>query len=128
MLSFGYTSICAVAVVEGATHRLFAWSTTMVIGILISITAIGILCWLLFTLAIYALPLFAGVAAGSWAYEMGAGWPGGILAGLITAGLTLGLGQFLFTLTRPAWLRLAVGLVFAAPAALAGYHAVHGIA
>jgi hypothetical protein len=71
MLSFGYTSICAVAVVEGATHRLFAWSTTMVIGILISITAIGILCWLLFTLAIYALPLFAGVAAGSWAYEMG---------------------------------------------------------
>ncbi|MES1994683.1 hypothetical protein [Sphingomonas sp. 3F27F9] len=100
----------------------------MVIGILISITAIGILCWLLFTLAIYALPLFAGVAAGSWAYEMGAGWPGGILAGLITAGLTLGLGQFLFTLTRPAWLRLAVGLVFAAPAALAGYHAVHGIA
>ena len=27
-----------------------------------------------------------------------------------------------------AWLRLAVGLVFAAPAALAGYHAVHGIA
>lgn len=37
------------------------------------------------------------------------------------------LGQFLFTITRPAWLRLAVGLVFAAPAALAGYHAVHGI-
>jgi hypothetical protein len=80
----------------------------MVIGILLSIATIGILCWLLFTLAIYALPLFAGVVAGSWAYEMGAGWPGGILVGLITAGLTL-------------------GLVFAAPAALAGYHAVHGI-
>ncbi len=99
----------------------------MVIGILLSIATIGILCWLLFTLAIYALPLFAGVVAGSWAYEMGAGWPGGILVGLITAGLTLGLGQFLFTITRPAWLRLAVGLVFAAPAALAGYHAGHGI-
>ena len=48
--------------------------------------------------------------------------------GIVAAGLTLGLGQFLFTITRPAWLRLAVGLVFAAPAALAGYHAVHGIA
>lgn len=47
----------------------------MVIGILLSIATIGILCWLLFTLAIYALPLFAGVVAGSWAYEMGAGWP-----------------------------------------------------
>lgn len=100
----------------------------MVLGILLSITAIGILCWLLFTLAIYALPLFAGVAAGSWAFEMGAGWPGGIVVGLVAAALTLGLGQFLFTLTRPAWLRLAVGLVFAAPAALAGYHTVHGIA
>jgi hypothetical protein len=42
-----------------------ARSTTMVIGILLSIAAIGIFCWLLFTLAIYALPLFAGVAARS---------------------------------------------------------------
>lgn len=47
----------------------------MVIGILLSIATIGILCWLLFTLAIYALPLFAGRRRRSWAYEMGAGWP-----------------------------------------------------
>ena len=41
------------------------------IGILASIAAIGMLCWLLFTLAIFALPLFAGVAADIWAYGIG---------------------------------------------------------
>jgi len=28
---------------------------------------------------------------------------------------------------RPLWLRLAIAMVFVAPAALAGYHATHGI-
>ena len=40
------------------------------IGILSSIAAIGALCWLLFTLAVFALPFFAGVSAGTWAYSL----------------------------------------------------------
>ena len=48
----------------------------MIIAILGSITAIAVLCWLLFTLAIYALPALGGVAAGIWAYQTGAGLPG----------------------------------------------------
>lgn len=100
----------------------------MVLGILLSITAIGVVCWLLFTLAIYALPFFAGITVGMWAYGTGAGWPGSVVVGLLAAGLMLGIGQFLFGLVRPVWLRLTIGLVFAAPAAVAGYHAVHGIA
>ena len=83
------------------------------IGIVASIAAIGTLCWLLFTLAVLALPLFAGVAAGMWAHDSGAGWLGGFVVGAIAAGLTYGVGQFL--------------LAFVAPAALAGYHATHGI-
>src|SRR3546814_5853186 len=63
-----------------------------------------------------------------WAYGTGAGWPGRIVVGLLAAGLMLGVGQFLFAFARPVWLRLTIGLVFAAPAAVAGYHAVHGIA
>lgn len=35
------------------------------IGILSGIAAIGVLCWLLFTLAVFALPFFAGVSAGT---------------------------------------------------------------
>jgi len=100
----------------------------MVLGILLSITAIGVVCWLLFTLAIYALPFFAGFTVGTWAYGTGAGWPGSIVVGLLAAGLMLGVGQFLFAFARPVWLRLTIGFVFAAPAAVAGYHAVHGIA
>jgi hypothetical protein len=118
-----------VVVVEGATVDLHLTEhTTMVLGTLLSITAIGVVCWLLFTLAIYALPLFGGITVGTWAYSTGAGWPGCIVVGLLAAGLMLGIGQFLFAFARPVWLRLTIGLVFAAPAAVAGYHAVHGIA
>ncbi|MCA3581717.1 MAG: hypothetical protein IOD08_31010 [Bradyrhizobium sp.] len=56
------------------------------IGILFSIAAIGFFCWLLFTLAVFALPFFAGVTAGMWAYNTGAGWLGAILVGALAAG------------------------------------------
>ena len=96
-------------------------------AILIAITAIGLFCWLLFTLATFALPLFAGIAAGTWAYHTGSGWIGAILIGLIGAALTLGLGQFLLIVVRPTWARLLIALIFVAPAAIAGYYATHGI-
>ena len=96
-------------------------------GIFFSVAAIGVLCWLLFTLAIYALPAFAGVTAGMWAYDSGAGWPGGIAIGLVAAGLIFGVGQLLLAVARPLWLRIAIALAFVAPAAIAGYHATHGI-
>ncbi|MFN3624544.1 MAG: hypothetical protein ACK4TP_10830 [Hyphomicrobium sp.] len=97
------------------------------IGILASIAAIGALCWLLFTLSVFALPVFAGATAGAWADQTGAGWTGGIIVGLVAAALALGIGQFLLAFARPLWLRLAVAMIFVAPAALAGYHATHGI-
>lgn len=97
------------------------------LGSLLSIAAIGVFCWLLFTLAVFALPFFAGVTAGTWAYHTGAGWLGAILIGIVGAGLTLGIGQILLIMVRPLWARLAIALVFVAPAAIAGYHATHGI-
>ncbi|MCJ8508836.1 hypothetical protein MUU53_13035 [Rhizobium lemnae] len=97
------------------------------LGILGSIAAIGFLCWLLFTLAVFALPLFAGVSIGTWAYGTGAGWPGAILIGLVGAALTLGIGQFLLIVVRPLWIRLLVAAAFVLPAAIAGFHATHGI-
>ena len=97
------------------------------LGIILSIAAIGFFCWLLFTLAVFALPLFAGVTAGGWAFHTGAGWLGAILIGTVAAGLTLGAGQLLLGLVRPLWARLLIALAFVAPAAIAGYHATHGI-
>lgn len=97
------------------------------LGILLSIVAIGFFCWLLFTLAVFALPFFAGVTVGAWAYHTGAGWLGAILIGIVGAGLTLGIGQLLLAVVRRLWARLLVALVFVAPAVIAGYHATHGI-
>lgn len=97
------------------------------LGILAGVAAIGALGWLLFTLAVFALPFFAGVTAGMWAHQLSAGWLGGILVGLVAAGLTLAVGQLLLTFVRPLWVRMAIALAFVAPAAIAGYHATHGI-
>lgn len=98
------------------------------LGILRCIAGIGFLCWLLFTLAVYALPFFVGVTAGMWTFGTGAGPLGAFVVGIAAAGATLAVGQITFTFVRPVWARLAVALLFAAPASVAGYHATHGLA
>ena len=56
----------------------------------------------------------------------------GLVAALVAAALagiaTIALAQIALGLARSDFSRAAIGLVFALPAALAGYHAVHGIA
>ena len=99
----------------------------IILGILVSIAAIGTMCWLLFNLAVFALPFFIGLNAGTWAYGTGAGWLGGIVVGLVAAGLTLAVGQGLFMLVRPIWARLLVALAFVTPAGMAGFYATLGI-
>lgn len=99
----------------------------IVLGILVSIAAIGTMCWLLFNLAVFALPFFLGLTAGTWAYGTGAGWLGAILVGLLAAGLTLAVGQGLLMLVRPIWARMLIALAFVAPASVAGFHATLGI-
>ena len=124
-----HTSTRAVVVVEGATVRPFlnGDATMIVLGILGYLATIAVLCWLVFTLAVYALPFLAGLTAGGWALETGAGWPGAIAIGVVAGGLTLGLGQVLLGVVRPLWAQILVALAFVAPAAVAGFHASHGI-
>ena len=92
----------------------------IILGILLCIVAIGFLCWLLFTLAVFALPFFVGVNAGIWAMNSGAGWLGAILVGALAAGFTFGAGQLLLGTVRPLWAKLAIALVFVAPAVADG--------
>lgn len=99
----------------------------MFLGILVFIAAIGTMCWLLFNLAVFALPFFIGVSAATWAFDTGAGWLGAGLVGLLAAGLTLVVAQGLLMLIRPLWARMLIVLVFVAPAVLAGFHATLGI-
>ncbi|MEK4035398.1 hypothetical protein WOC76_06635 [Methylocystis sp. IM3] len=99
----------------------------IILAILTSLAAIGLLCWLLFKLAVLALPVFVGVTVGAWAYGTGAGVPGGILVGAVAAAITLAVGNLLTTFVRPMWLKLIVAAAFVAPAVIAGFHATHGI-
>lgn len=50
------------------------------------------------------------------------------VVGLIGSGITLVTAQFVITRIRSPFLRAAVSLIFAVPAALAGYHAALGLA
>lgn len=99
----------------------------IILAILAALAAIGLLCWLLFTLAVFALPAFIGVTAGAWAHGTGAGIVGAILIGVVAASATFAAGQLLITFARPMWLKLVVAVIFVAPAAIAGFHATHGI-
>lgn len=99
-----------------------------VLGPIIALSAIGFFCWLLFTLAVFALPTVAGVYAGIWAYHTGAGALGAIAVGFVAAGATFGIGQLLIACVPWAWARLLIVALYAAPAVVAGYGVTHGIA
>lgn len=115
-------------VVEGATVPRQTGDTTMfVLGILASFSAIPAMYWLLFNLAVFALPFLVGLHTGIWAYRTGAGWLGAILVGGFAAGLTLAIGQALIILVRSLWARFVIALIFVVPAVLAGFYATLGI-
>ena len=59
-MRIGYSQRRAVVVVGGATVDFARRPTTMIIiGIVLALVGLAYLCWLLFALAVYALPLFA---------------------------------------------------------------------
>jgi hypothetical protein len=123
-VAFRYTLYCAAVVVEGATVTSFVTeaSTMLVIGLILSMFGIGLFCWLIFTLAVYALPFFIGLTAGMAAFHSGAGVLGALLVGMVTGAITLAIGQIAFAVVRPPVLRAVIAAAFAVPAAIAGYH------
>ena len=99
----------------------------MTLGVIVSLFGLGAMLALLFTLAIYAVPFFVGLTVGMWAFETGAGVIGAVLVGIIAGVVALFAAQLLFASVRSLALRAVIALLFAAPAAVAGYHAVLGI-
>lgn len=59
----------------------------IIFAMLGSLAAVGVPCWLLFTLAVFALPAVIGVRAGIWAHETGTGLVGAIVIGAAAAGI-----------------------------------------
>jgi hypothetical protein len=100
----------------------------LILAIVLSVFAIGFFCWLLFTLAVYALPVFVGLTAAFAAYHSGYGVLASALIAILAGGATLAIGQVAFSSIRAPLLRAAVALLFAVPATVAGYHATLGVA
>ncbi|WP_259260804.1 MULTISPECIES: hypothetical protein [Bradyrhizobium] len=100
----------------------------IIFGPLLVVVGIGFFCWLLFTLAVFALPFFVGLTIGIWAFHTGAGVLGGTAAGLVSGGATICIGQLALAFVPWTWLRLLIILLYVAPATFAGYSATHGIA
>lgn len=99
----------------------------LAIGIILNIIGLGFFCWVLFTLAIYALPFFVGMTVGLYVHESGTGPLGAIILGMVAAAFVVVIGQVVFSLVRTPILRIAIALMFAVPAAIAGYYATFGL-
>jgi hypothetical protein len=83
---------------------------------------------LLWRLAVYALPLWCGDAAAWAVLRTDAGIVLSFLAGAAAAIAILIIGHLALGASKSPLLRTAIGLAFAIPAAIGGYHAAHGIA
>jgi hypothetical protein len=103
-------------------------STMLVISLVLSVLGLGFFCWLLFTLAVYALPSFADLTAGLAAFHSGAGLIGALIVGVLADGATLAIGQIAFATVRTPLIRVLISLLYVVPAAIAGYHASLGLA
>jgi hypothetical protein len=96
----------------------------LALGLLLNFAGIGLFCWLIFTLAAYALPFFVGLCVFMLALHSGAGVLGAPILGIAAGGMTLAIGQIAFAMTRSVIIRAIIAALFAVPATFAGYQVV----
>ena len=94
----------------------------LALALLLNTIGLGVICWLIFTLAVYVLPFFVAINAGYWAYQSGAGLLGTPIVAVAAGGMTLALARIAFAMTQSLILRAVVAALFTLPATLAGYH------
>jgi len=94
----------------------------LALGLLLNTIGLGVICWLIFTLAVYILPFFVAMNAGFLAYHSGAGVLGAPIVAVAAGGMTLALAQIAVAMTQSLILRAVVAALFTLPATLAGYH------
>ncbi|MGL3822789.1 hypothetical protein [Sphingopyxis sp. R3-92] len=98
----------------------------MTIFLILGAIAAFYLIWILFRLAAFALPIYAGVWLGLLMQASGFGYPASITSGL-AAGAALLLAAQLLIAFSPL-LRCPVVLLFVVPVAFAGYQIAGGLA
>ncbi|WP_404933619.1 hypothetical protein [Nitratireductor sp. L15S-10] len=96
--------------------------------ILLAVSLSIALCVIAFNFAIYALPFMVGLAAFRYVSATDASVAMSLIAALGAAGLSVVVAAAVLAFVQAPLLRLPVLVLFAAPAALAGYTVVHGVA
>lgn len=99
----------------------------MFISAILSVLGLGFMVYVLFTLAVYALPFFVAVIVGMYVYDSEAGVLATVAAAFVSGAGTLLTGQIAFATIRSVPVRLAIGALYAVPAGIAGYHAIKGL-
>src|SRR3546814_17965809 len=84
------------------------------------------LLWLLFRLAVYALPVASGISLAFWMRDHDYGYLAAILGGFAAGVAVLVIGQFSFTVIRSPIVRLAISLLFDFPSGIAASYAGPG--
>jgi hypothetical protein len=99
----------------------------MVAVLIMCIMLTGTLCVLAYRFAVHALPIMLGFATAHIANGTGAGLIGTGIVGLVTGASAFGLLSVVFVSVKSPIVRVIIGMVFALPAAGAGYTLVSGI-
>ncbi|TYL86029.1 hypothetical protein [Bradyrhizobium cytisi] len=99
----------------------------LALGLVLNTLGIGLFCWAIFALAVYALPFFVALSVGMLAFRDGVGVVGALLIGIASGALTLAVGQVAVAVSRSLTLHVAIATAFAVPAAIAGYHVVFAL-
>ncbi|UWU70587.1 hypothetical protein [Bradyrhizobium sp. NC92] len=99
----------------------------LALGLVLNTLGIGLFCWAIFALAVYALPFCVALSIGVMTFQSGAGLVGALLIATAGGALTLVLIQVAVAVTRSLALRIAIATAFAVPAAVAGYHVVFAV-
>ncbi|MGV2052488.1 hypothetical protein ACQZ48_20615 [Agrobacterium sp. 22-209-1] len=100
----------------------------MIALVTLSVVMVIAMCSLGLMLATYAVPFLFAVIATRFAFATGAGYIGAGIVGLFAGVGAYGVLACLYATLRSPGLRLAIALIFAVPAAIAGFALVHGAA
>jgi hypothetical protein len=88
----------------------------------------ALIAWLVFNLAIYALPMIVAVITAQALHRAGLEWIMAVPAGLLAGVVTFALGQISLALIKSTWARLVIIAAFVAPSAITGFYAAYGLA
>lgn len=93
----------------------------MFFAVLFNFAGLGLFCWLLYALAIDALAVFVALSVGVATLQSGGGLIGATALSLIGGFATFTLTRYCVFATRSRSVQLLITLLYAIPAAMAGY-------